>query len=100
MINILMGGSISRIKNHVSVRHNINSINQSYNFPLKVNSYHNWGIRIKDLSEKLIPLALDNEENVEAFVNKEKNIMGMMWHPERESPFEKRDKKLLKDFIK
>lgn len=95
MINLQMGGKLSRIKNHVGVRHSINSLDKAYHFSNQVNSYHSWGITRNDLATKLKPLAIDSNGNIEAFVYEEKNIIGLMWHPEREEPFNKDDIKLI-----
>ena len=99
MINLLMGGNVSKVKNHVCVKHKIKSIHKEYSFSSKVNSFHNWGIKKTDLSKQLIPIAMDENENVEAFTNKENNIFGVMWHPEREFPFNENDIKLFKNFF-
>ena len=36
---------------------------------------------------------------VEAFLSVDKVSMGIMWHPERESPFIKEDIELMRDFV-
>ena len=51
---------------------------------LNVNSFHNDGIKKNDLSKKFDILANDKSENVEMFISKNKKIIGVMWHPERE----------------
>ena len=51
---------------------------------LIVNSFHNNGIKKNDLSKKFNMLANDKSENVEMFISKNKKIIGVMWHPERE----------------
>ena len=86
LLNKNFGGRIKKVKNHMRTRHNIfftkNSIIKK-NF-LNVNSFHNEGIKKKDLSKKLNMLANDKAENVEMFISKNKKIIGTMWHPERE----------------
>ena len=52
----------------------------------------------KDLSKKLEAIAIDEQGNIEAFTNKEKSILGIMWHPEREKPYKKNDIELVKNF--
>ena len=42
---------------------------------------------------------MDENENVEAFTNKENNIFGVMWHPEREFPFNENGGNYLKIFL-
>ena len=86
LINIYFGGKIRKIQFHMRTRHNIffkkNGIIRKNK--LNVNSFHNYGIGHKDLSKKLEVIAIDNKKNVEMFTHKEKNILGIMWHPERE----------------
>ena len=94
-----MGGGLSKIENHVAVNHKIISVSEYYSFENKVNSYHKWGIKKKDLSKKLEPIAIDEQGNIEAFINKEKSILGIMWHPEREKPYKKCDIELVKNFL-
>ena len=86
LLNKNSGGKIKKIKNHMRTRHNIfftkNSIVKKNS--LIVNSFHNNGIKKNDLSKKFNMLANDKSENVEMFISKNKKIIGVMWHPERE----------------
>ena len=41
----------------------------------------------------------DNDENIEAFVCKKNKILGIMWHPERDIPFNELNIKLIKNFL-
>jgi anthranilate synthase component 2 len=43
--------------------------------------YHSWAIQLKELSDSLIPIAIDNTL-VMAFKHKEYNIRGVQFHPE------------------
>ena len=86
LLNKNFGGKIKKVKNHMRIRHNIfftknNIIKKDF---LNVNSFHNDGIKKKDLSKKFDLLAHDKDENVEMFISKNKKIIGTMWHPERE----------------
>ena len=99
LINLLMGGSLSKIENHIAVKHKITPVSEYYFFEKHVNSYHRWGIKKKDLSKKLEAIAIDEQGNIEAFTNKEKSILGIMWHPEREKPYKKNDIELVKNFL-
>ncbi len=84
IINIYFNGKISPIKNHVAKEHRIyyDRKNEKY-FSNYVNSFHNWGIKKNELSSKLTPIAKDDDSGIECFIHKTKNIMGIMWHPER-----------------
>ena len=99
MINLQMGGSLSKVSNHVAVKHTLNSLENNYMFSSQVNSFHSWGIAKNNLAKKLKPLAIDSDGNIEAFENEDKSILGIMWHPEREEPFDKNDMQLIKRFL-
>lgn len=100
MINVCLGGHLTAVKGHGGTRHQLrvkpafaDLINR------EVNSFHNWTIAPDQLAEALEPIAHDQENNIEAFVHKEHAMAGIMWHPERESPFNDQDMKLLKRFL-
>lgn len=99
MINIIMDGTLSKVRNHVAVKHKLVTLLEENIFSKEVNSYHNWGIREKELSKNLQAIAYDEQKNIEAFINKEKSILGIMWHPEREEPFNQKDINLIKEFL-
>lgn len=99
ILNIYMGGKLSPIKGHVAVRHPIISTGSPYPLPEKTNSYHEWSIAPDDLAEDLIPIAIDEDGNIEAFLNMEKRCLGIMWHPEREYPFNELDIQLIASFL-
>lgn len=100
-INTYLGGKLSLIKNHSgNSKHPI--INQSqdkYRFPKMVNTFHNYGIPNNFNSSLTEVLATDEGNNIEAFCHFEKKILGIMWHPEREKPFNKLDLDLIKEFF-
>ena len=39
------------------------------------------------MSNKFDVIALDKDKNVEIFKHKRKNILGLMWHPERNKTY-------------
>ena len=47
-------------------------------------------------SKDIVALAKSDDGIVEAIKHKNKEIYGIMWHPEREKPFNNLDKSLLK----
>jgi len=99
MINMYMGGTLTCISGHVAVRHSIASIAANYHLPETVNSYHNWSISPDDIANKLRPIAIDKNGNIEAFEYIENNLLGIMWHPEREQPFNPLDIDLIKSVM-
>ena len=84
-INCLEGGSLKKINNHVQINHKIKS-NDDY--PLKVNSYHQYGIKKLGRNFEIIAYSQDNQ--IEAIKNKKYNWLGWMWHPERDKKFDKK----------
>lgn len=93
------GNKIQTIKNHVKKRHSLNILdNTKIGKILKqheqVNSFHEYG-SIKT-NKDIVTLAISNDSVIEAIRHVDKDIYGIMWHPERESPFNKVDKLFLK----
>ena len=66
---------------------------------IKVKCYHNFGIKKKSKSKKFITIAEDKDGNLEMFKHINEKILGVMWHPERESNFKKLDY-IFKNFYK
>ena len=93
-INCLEGGSLKKINNHVQINHKIKS-NDDY--PLKVNSYHQYGIKKLGRNFEIIAYSQDNQ--IEAIKNKKYNWLGWMWHPERDKKFDKKLIKIAKKFF-
>ena len=60
-----------------------------------MNSFHEFAITSNCLSSRLKPTAF-KDNIVEAFVHKDHNQYGIMWHPEREKKFSSIDKKIFK----
>ena len=93
VINYFFGGKIIRVKNHMNTIHKIFFKNNFFEKKtIRVNSFHNYGILKKNLSKKLKILALDKEGNIEMFEGKNKKIIGVMWHPEREKNYKRLNK--------
>ena len=100
VINLYYGGKLSKVKDHVATYHDL-KVEPSYSKIIldSVNSYHNWAIKLPELASCLTPLALDEQDNIECFIHKEKAVAGIMWHPEREVPFKQQDIDLIKKFL-
>jgi len=75
-INEYFGGTTSTIKEHHGTNHNVTMENGTH----LVNSYHT--ARIQTLGSELNPMATDKTQ-VEAFKHVDRNIWGLVWHPER-----------------
>lgn len=93
-INCLEGGSLKKINNHVQIDHKIKS-NDDY--PLKVNSYHQYGI--KKLGRNFQIMAYSEDKNIEAIKHIKYKWLGWMWHPERDKNFDKKLTNIAKKFF-
>jgi len=88
-INKYFGGYISKNKNHPEVRkHGIIITDKKLVYELKrnrgpVNSYHNFAITERGLSDELEVFGISNYGLIEGFFHKDCNIVGIQWHPER-----------------
>lgn len=98
IINKYFNGKMIKIKNKIK-NHKIKNLSDKYELPKVVNSFHNWGIDFKSLSNDLVPIALDHNDNIEAFMHPKKKILGIMWHPERDYPFNKNNLQLFKNIF-
>ncbi|MDJ0760184.1 MAG: gamma-glutamyl-gamma-aminobutyrate hydrolase family protein [Woeseiaceae bacterium] len=100
MLNVWFGGSLEKIDGHAGTHHAVSATGAS---PLPtsrtVNSYHNWGISIETLAENLDVLAQHEDGSIEAFRHRTHRVDGIMWHPERETPFNDEDLEFLRSFV-
>lgn len=87
------GGKLKKIDGHVKKNHIIN-FNK---VKLNVNSFHNLGV--SKLPKHFQCLAKSKDKSMEVIYSKNKDILGLMFHPERENKSQKIVNKLLKDFI-
>ena len=89
-LNVTLGGEIKSLNGHVSTEHVITPSNLVGTpeyvslLPTRVNSFHQYGITQEHLSKILTPIATC-ENTVEAFVSFRYRILGIMWHPERDT---------------
>ncbi len=96
MINHYFGGQLSACSGHVATRHALKVVPEYQALiSTPVNSYHGYGIPPHQLAAELTMLAEDDAAFVEAFVHPHKRVMGIMWHPERETPFRAADFSLI-----
>ena len=93
-MNVFEGGSLKKVKNHVRINHKINS---NYYYPLKVNSFHDYGINKLGKNFEVIAYSEDNQ--IEAIKHKKFNWLGWMWHPERGNKYNKVLIKIAKSFF-
>jgi len=81
-IVIYFQGVLHKVSGHIAVRHDID-INRN------VNSYHEYSALSLPDSLEVISKSKDGE--IEYIKHKEYSLTGIMWHPERENPFNKDD---------
>lgn len=97
-INVFFGGKVTHsIKDHVRKPHKLISDNEILSGVI-TNTFHNQGITENDISDKLEIIATTSDGFVEAFIHKNRAILGVQWHPERQD--ELYDITLLKNFFK
>lgn len=110
-INIFFKGSLVNIKRdtenkteHVASIHKIKIINQSaaklIGNSFDVNSYHNNGISREALSNELKAFTKSDDGLIEGIYHPKLPIAAIMWHPERKSPNEIVNKKIINAFLK
>jgi putative glutamine amidotransferase len=87
-IVLYFGGTLRKIEGHVAARHFIN-------ISRNVNSYHEYAPDM--LPDELEILAQAGENEIEYIKHKKLPIFGIMWHPERESPFAPEDIELIQN---
>jgi gamma-glutamyl-gamma-aminobutyrate hydrolase PuuD len=99
-INVFFGGSLQPIDGHAGTAHAI-SVTPPFSECVSntVNSFHNWAIPASDLAKECEAFAYDAEGNIEGFKHTTQSVAGIMWHPEREMPFQDKDILLIKKFI-
>ena len=100
LLNFYFGGKIEKISGHMKKNTKIFFIDNFFKEKvIKVKCYHNFGIKKKSKSKKFITIAEDKDGNLEMFKHINEKILGVMWHPERESNFKKLDY-IFKNFYK
>lgn len=89
MINCWRGGRLAGVEGHVARRHALTLLSPDLPWPepAEVNSYHDVAIPLDGLGEGVEPLALAVDGTVEAMRLTGARCHGIMWHPERETPF-------------
>ncbi len=83
------GNALQRVEGHVGTRHSLHLNGQAH----EVNSYHQWGAL--ELKAPLQVVARSADGVIEAFEHLQLPILGVLWHPEREAPFNSLDRTLL-----
>tara|TARA_B100000941_G_scaffold288134_1_gene264493 strand:- start:1457 stop:2083 length:627 start_codon:yes stop_codon:yes gene_type:complete len=98
ILNNFFGGKLEKIDNHVGKYHNIKNFSK-LSISKNVNSYHEFKLSKDNLPENFEIIATDLDGEIESILDKKNNLLGIMWHPERNNPFDKNDLKLMSDFF-
>ncbi len=86
------GGELCRVSGHVARRHML-----AGEIIREVNSYH--GFAAAGPPDGFDVLARAEDGVIEAMVCREKRVLAIMWHPEREAPYKPADVGLFTSFI-
>lgn len=86
------GEALQKVPGHVASRHML-----SGEMAREVNSYH--GFAVAGLPEGFDVLARAEDGVIEAMASREKKVLAVMWHPERETPYKREDIELFTNFI-
>lgn len=89
------GAELTKITNHVSVRHRLEG-NSPWNGRI-VNSFHN--MAVKAATGGLTVGARSEDGVIEVIWVKDQSIYGTMWHPEREKPYMESDIQFIKQIF-
>lgn len=79
------GVPLARVEGHVTPRHPVACNGETWT----VNSYHQWGAT--ETADPLVVDAVAEDGVIEALHHRELPVFGLMWHPERDTPFSERD---------
>ena len=108
VLNSFYGGKLSYKNkslidiNHTNSEHKVN-ICDDYFFKkkkIKVNSFHKFLIKKKQVAKNFTPFAISDDGVVEGFYDLKKNIFGIQWHLERPSPSKKFDLMIIEKIFK
>ena len=105
IMNVVLGGKVSRNINNNNMRKHKVNLNKKYpniadNKTITVNSYHNHGIAINDIAKPLEVLGTTKDgKYVEIYKHKSKPVIGIQWHPERKNFSKKFDNYIFKRFV-
>lgn len=106
-LNIFFGGKVQLNTNNKFGRNHSNSKHlvdikglDRKNQQIKVNSFHDYGILIKETAKNFKIFATCDEKIVEGFYDLEKKIYAIQWHPERKNSSPDFDIKLISKVFK
>jgi putative glutamine amidotransferase len=95
--------TLKKVENHVGVRHGFKTKKNSrfshiFDKINNVNSFHESSIDVIGSELEVVGFS-PNDNIVEAISHKKHSIIGQMWHPERENPFDENQSKVISSFF-
>ncbi len=88
------GEGLEKVEGHIAVKHRIEGTFENR----IVNSFHS--LAVKEIKQPMIEVLARSEDGVvEAATVRGKRALMTMWHPERMSPFEERDIRMVRSFF-
>lgn len=105
-INVYFGGKLAKVnmegshapgKEHETILKD--EFKEIFGERKTVNSYHNWGMKQKELAKELKAFAVSPEGVIEGIYHPELPILGVQWHPERKNPEPEFNRRLIKRFF-
>ncbi|MFT5220346.1 MAG: gamma-glutamyl-gamma-aminobutyrate hydrolase PuuD [Gammaproteobacteria bacterium] len=98
-INHYQGGSLKSVNGHIATRHPLQGAWSTELGIDTVNSFHGLGLMAETLGRDLETLAAAKDGVIEALRHEQHSWLGIMWHPEREQPFQVTDTQLIKSLF-
>jgi len=101
LLQTTLGGKLEACDEatHVAAQHEINATKDPSDThwagKRQVNSFHRYGIRVADLQPSLQVLATTQDGWVEAARWKDRAVLGLMWHPERDAQYSPQDRGMI-----
>ena len=102
MIQDYFNNSLCEVEDHVAIRHSLVvkeglKISKFVNRLQDVNSFNKYGSY--KVNGDLLPVAQSLDNVIMAVEHKEHEIFGVMWHSERETPFNKNDQDMFEEIF-
>lgn len=97
-INLFHGGRLEPLSGHVGISHRLSIVDSEFPFEAQVNSFHDFGVPLAGLGDELHILA-EVDGYAEAILHRSAKHLGIMWHPERNTPWSQKDIMLFSNFL-
>ncbi len=104
LTNLVLGGKLTKNILNKNIRAHEVIINKNYmtniNHKIMVNSFHNHGIKVNQLADRLVALGYSRDlKYIEFYEHEYLPIIGIQWHPERHNKSIKFNKIIFKKFL-